>query len=276
VSGWSLVEAFVRDHTDEAVARLEQLAPEAVADFLAEAPQATAQAALERMETVCGSAALRRCEQGRGAALLGALPPRVALGLLRRFGSAERDRILERIPDARAQELRRGLEYPADTAGGLMDPAVIALPQGLSVREARRRVRRHAALAGDDVWVTTREGVLVGAVRLRELMLADGRDPLEGLVDGGVGRVAAHAGRPAVAAHPVWQSRSALPVVDAEGRLLGAIPARLLAEIRRPAPAVPGTGPVAAGLAIGELYWLTAAQLVGTLLTGAADEQEPK
>jgi Mg/Co/Ni transporter MgtE len=276
MDGWTLVEAFVRDHTDEAVDRLEQLTPDAVAAFLAEAPPPTARAALERMDVVSGAAALRRCEEERAASLLGALPPRVALGLLRRIGAAERARILEQTAAERAEELRRGLDYPADSAGGLMDPAVLALPHGLSVREARRRVRRHAALAADDVWVTTREGALVGAVRLRELMLSDGREPLETLTDTGVGRIAPHVGRPAVAAHPAWQSRSALPVVDAEGRLLGAIPARLLGEIRQPAPAFPGTGPVAAGLAIGELYWLTATQLVGALLGNAGESEEPR
>lgn len=269
MGGWTLVEDLVASQPDEAARVVEALPAEVAGALLDESPPAVAALVMSRLEPSSAAAALAACAPDRGGAILERLPFEHATALLRRLEAGLRDALLERLASDVAAPFRQALAFPAETAGALMDPTVVTLPEDLTVREARRHLRRHAEQAQDDVWIVSRDGVFVGAIALRVLVLVDGPAALRDLVDRNVGRIGPMAGRAAVLAHPAWSDRSALPVVDAAGRLLGAIPAatrRRLRGLPTPTGAV-AAGPIAAGLAVSELYWLTASRLLGAILS---------
>ena len=129
--------------------------------------------------------------------------------------------IIGAIPERKANALRAAMRYPADSAGTLMDPRAVALPGDMVVGEAFKEARREAGHARFDVFVVDREhrstGVTTLGHRWRRLpgirwtRSCGRRTPLS-----------PGAGRRAIAAHAGWRD-VILPVLDEEGRFLGAL-----------------------------------------------------
>jgi magnesium transporter len=270
---WELLESYLKAYPGEAAAALESVTEAQAAALLESCPPEAAAAVLPRMELARGASTLAACDARRGAALLEALEAGAAERLLRRVDPEHRERLLGELPAALGTALRLGLEFPPDTAGGLMDPRALSLPADLTVREARRRLRRGARFVLDLVFVTDREQRLAGAVPLRAVLLSPAHTIVGDLAELPTPQIAANAGLAAVLAHPAWARHASLAVVDREARLLGAIPKNSLSAIAVGGPRSAAAGPVAAGLALGELYWVTAARLFGALL-GTPDERE--
>lgn len=272
---WELVASYLRSYPAEAAGLLESLTDAQAGALLGACPPAAAAAVLPRMEPDRGAATLAACDAARGAALIEALEAQAAERLLRRLDEDRREELLGSLPEALGEVLRRGLAFPPDSAGGLMDPRALSLPADLTVREARRRIRRGARFALDLVFVTDREQRLTGAVPLRTALLSPAHALLGDLAEAPAPMVASTAGHPAVLGHPAWSRHGSLAVVDEDGRLLGAIREESLSAIRVGAPRSGSAGPVAAGLAIGELYWITASRLFGALL-GTPEAEEDR
>jgi Mg/Co/Ni transporter MgtE len=276
VSGhWELLESYLSAHPAEAAGLLESMPEAQAAALLDSCPPSAAAAVLPRMDAARAAATLAACDTQRAGALLEVLEAATAQRLLRRLDPEQREKLLTRLPAELGAALRLGLEYPPDTAGGLMDPRALSLPADVTVREARRRIRRNARFALDLVFVTDREQKLRGAVPLRAALLSPAHTLLGDLAEATTPQVSASAGQAAVLAHPGWARYGSIAVVDPEGRLLGVIAEASLSAIRVGAPQTGSAGPVAAGLAIGELYWITAARLFGALV-GAPDAQEER
>lgn len=272
---WELLESYLRSHPAEAAGVLESVPEARAAALLESCPPSAAAAVLPRMELARSAATLAACDAQRGAALLEALDAAAAERLLRRLEPEQRERLLGELPAKLGAALRAGLAFPADSAAGLMDPRALSLPADLTAREARRRIRREARFALDLVFVTDREQRLKGAVPLRAALLSPAHAILGDLAETPAPQISAGAGHAAVLAHPAWARHASLAVVDHDGRMLGAIRGDSLSAIRVGAPRSGSAGPVAAGLAIGELYWITASRLFGALL-GTPDAQEER
>ena len=67
-----------------------------------------------------------------------------------------------------------------------MDPEVFALPDDIDAGEARRPLRRRGELLSHYVYIVDREGRLVGAVSLRQVLLAGAKQSLLSLSPGRV------------------------------------------------------------------------------------------
>ncbi len=112
-----------------------------------------------------------------------------------------------------------------------MDPEVLALPSDLTARSALQRVREAASFARYNLYVVDREQRLVGVLNLRELLRARAGDLLSELMVRDPMRITAAADRATLLAHPAWQRVASLPVVDDDGRYLGAVRYRTLREL---------------------------------------------
>jgi len=248
-----LVERFGAEHPGEAARALGAPSPAAAAALLSRLPEETAAPLLDRAAPPVGAAALAALDPGRGRALLGRLSRDRAAALLRRLGRDERERLLEELPDA--DRLRPLLTLPEDTAGALMDPAAVALPEGLDADEARRQLSRHAAHIALELYVVDHEQRLVGVVDLRDLLASTRRGTLAELARK-VEPLPARADLVAIAAHPGWSDRGTLPVVDERGTFMGALRAERLRQRVASAEASRERAEHDAVLALGELFWL--------------------
>jgi magnesium transporter len=186
---------------------------------------------LQRLSPQYATGVLHGLRAERAAEILGGLPVDVATRMVRRLRDDTRQAILERLDPRFARSIQSVLRFPEGVAGALMDPDVLALPEQLSAREALSRVRAAAEFARYNVYVVDQAQSLVGALNLRELLLARGRTPLSELMVREPHRVQATADRASVMSHPGWRAVHSLPVVDEQGAYLGAIRYRTLREL---------------------------------------------
>jgi magnesium transporter len=161
-----------------------------------------------------------------------------AAALLARMDGEIRRRRIAPLDPALAKELADLMAYPADVAGGLMDPRVTAFRGQTTVREALARIRGPGHRRIQDVFVVDEEGRLTGAIGLPELALAEPGTRLESLAAGEPVRVQALAPREDVVAVAEAGRVASVPVVDLSGRLLGVIrPGDLVAATQEQASA---------------------------------------
>jgi magnesium transporter len=149
----------------------------------------------------------------------------------------DRARLTEEMPAKVAQRLLAGLSpnerrmtatllgYPEDSAGRIMSPEVANLPASLTARDALDRVRRTGRSA-ETIYalpVTDDERRLVGMMGLRDLVLAPADALVGDLMDTDVYSAAVTADQEEVARLIREANLLALPIVDAEGRLVGVV-----------------------------------------------------
>jgi magnesium transporter len=99
------------------------------------------------------------------------LDPDDAADVLSELTDEQREYVLEQLPDEQSDRLEALLEFDEESAGGIMTPELVALPQIATVKEAVDAVRQ-AAEAADVHYVYTVDDKnrLVGLVQLRSLV----------------------------------------------------------------------------------------------------------
>jgi Mg/Co/Ni transporter MgtE len=211
-----------------------------LASDLLEAHPIDAARVLERLPAREVGALIRKISSEIGGGILHRMPPssvsevlsvEIAALSLRGLAPSLCQQILAALPLRRSRALTSLLRFPEGTAGSLMDPEVLALPQDLTAREALARVREAAGNARYNLYILDRDQTLVGVVNLHELLMARPGAPLSSLMQTSVHRLSSTADRHAIVSDPGWRMVHALPVVDAKGVYLGAIRYRTLRRL---------------------------------------------
>jgi len=263
-----LAEHVLENHPGRAATALERLGEEEAVGCLASGSLESAASILRRLSPQYVEAVLRGVDPKRVARMLEKLPNDARSRIVRRAEDATRASILEQLPQRASRSIRTVLEFPEGSAGALMDPEVMALPQELNAREALQRVRKAPENSRYNVYVVDQEQRLVGAINLRELLIARSRFPLSDLMIRDPHRLPAHADRATVIAHPGWKEVHALPVVDGSDAYLGAIRYRVLRRLEEDLLTPPGND-MDTGAAFGQVI---SAGVIGVLdaLSGSA------
>jgi magnesium transporter len=151
----------------------------------------------------------------------------------------DRTRLLEEMPHEvtrklletlSAEELRYAralLGYPVDTAGRFMTPEYVALRPSMTAAEAVDSIRKYGR--GKEtvniLYVVDESGKLVDDVRLGSLVMAEPSTRVEEIQDAPLVSIPATADLDTVLATFEKYDRSALPVTDSQGHMLGIITA---------------------------------------------------
>jgi magnesium transporter len=255
----------MESHPDQAALSLERMPPEEAAALLVETPVSIAAGVVVRMASYFGVACLRALPQEFAGEVIGVMPRDHSALFLRRMSPDDRRRLLDAAPPAVSRGLSLLLRFPEDTAGALMDPEVLSLPDDLGVGEAVERIRRSGARIFYYLYVVNRDRKLAGVINLRELIEAPEDALLDSVMHRHVARLSVHSDLVAMQAHPGWREYHALPVVDDGGVLLGVMRFKTLRAAGNEDAAAVAQDPMAASLALGELYWSTLGQLLQTL-----------
>lgn len=175
-------------------------------------------------------ALLAHLEVERAADVLEAMDPDDAADLLAELPQEEAERLLGLMDPDEAGPVRRLLSYSEDTAGGLMTTEPVILPPSATVAEALAHVRNPdlSPATASQVYVCrpptdTPTGRYLGIAHLQRLL----REPPATLVSAVVDTDIAPLG-PDVPLHEITSYLAtynlvAVPVVDADDRLLGAV-----------------------------------------------------
>jgi magnesium transporter len=238
-----LRDALERDDLSGAMALLESLQPADKADLVEGLTDADQIAILSQMRPADSADVLEEMEDEDAAALAELLPVTDLADILNEMEADEAADVLGDLSPERAAEALREMEepegiipllqYPDDTAGGLMVPAVVTLRRDWRVQEALDELRRVGPRADSTyyLFVTNRAGILQGVVGLRSLVAAFPETTIEAVMDANVISVPVTADQEDCARTLSRYGLLALPVVDELGRLAGVITADDLIEV---------------------------------------------
>ncbi|MBF0254689.1 MAG: magnesium transporter, partial [Candidatus Omnitrophica bacterium] len=123
------------------------------------------------------------------------------------------------------KEIREILAYPEGSAGRIMSREYIALHRDIKVRDAVRKIRELTAKGFNAfyVYVIDDEQRLVGVMNMRDMLLAEDGDVLERVMRKKVFAVDAFMDREDIARELSARRFFAAPVVERDGRLIGAV-----------------------------------------------------
>jgi flagellar motility protein MotE (MotC chaperone) len=191
---------------------------ERLADVLEELPEEDQVEILEHLDHERAADVLEEMSPDDAADLIADLPPDTAAALLELMDPEERE------------DVRRLMQYGEETAGGMMTPEPVILPPDATVAEALAHVRREelpTSLAAQ-VYVCrppleTPTGRLLGLAHIQRLLREPPSAQVAGLLDRETTYIKADASLQDVAVHLAFYNLTAAPVVDDEGRLLGAV-----------------------------------------------------
>jgi len=166
----------------------------------------------------------------RAADVLEEMDPDDAADLLNELPEAQKEELLQLMEPDDAEDVRRLLEYEEDTAGSLMTTVPVILPPEATVAEALAHVRREEltpALASS-IFVCrppleTPTGRYLGVVHIQQLLRYPPPEPLGNIIDTDLEAVGDQADVSEVSRILATYNLNSLPVVNGEGRLVGAV-----------------------------------------------------
>ena len=218
-----LARAFAAAHPEEVARFIERQPPEGGAEVLGALEVESAVGVLSRAAPLIAAASLAQLDTKAAGEILEACHPTFGAELLFRMDRTTRARLLDAVSPARAEDLRKMTEYGPRRAGGRLDPRAPALPETLSVSEVFERLRAYPAGVMHYVYAIDSERRLTGVVNMRELMLAPPDAPLGTIITRNPEALFAHDPLEVIARHAGWKRSHALPVIDHDRRLLGAL-----------------------------------------------------
>jgi magnesium transporter len=168
---------------------------------------------------------------------LKAMTPEEAAGILNAMSPDDRTVLLQTLPTQTSQEVltlltpdERAvavslLEYPADSVGRLMTPDYISVRQHWSVQQVLDYIRTHGhdSETLNHVYVVDDKGALVDDIRMRQFLLAELTQRVSDLMDRQFVALRATDSQEAAVAVFKREDRTALPVADEQGKLVGIV-----------------------------------------------------
>ncbi|MDQ7843779.1 MAG: CBS domain-containing protein [Armatimonadota bacterium] len=238
---WRMVAAFGGPLTPVKLSvsreRLREIHPADLAQLMADLDRDERVEVMTALEHETAAEALAEAEPEVRTDVMKSLPSELAADILEEMPPEAATDVLEELPPARAEELiglmeaeeaadvKALLQYPEGTAGSVMTPEVIALPEGLTAEQTLLRLRELAPKAEHIhyFYVVDPQRRLVGVLPLRALIVARPDQPIAEIMIRDVISVGAHDEVETVAAALIKYDLLALPVVDDAGRLIGAV-----------------------------------------------------
>jgi magnesium transporter len=145
--------------------------------------------------------------------------------LFNELSDEQQDALLPILAQAEREDIRRLAGYEEGTAGSIMTSDYAVLSESLSAAQAIEKLR-HEAPDKETIYrayVTSPDRRLVGAVRLQDLILAAPRTLVRDLMEEDPVAVRVDEDQEEVARKISRYDVLALPVVDAEGRIIGIV-----------------------------------------------------
>jgi magnesium transporter len=136
-----------------------------------------------------------------------------------------REEVLERLPRGKREELRLAELYPPDSAGRVMTTRFVALDQKMTAQEAIDSIRAVGDSADPilHLYVVDDQQHLTGVVAIRRLVAAPPNTPCGDLMTPETLSAPADADQEEVAQLVARYDLLAVPVTDADGRMLGVV-----------------------------------------------------
>jgi magnesium transporter len=169
--------------------------------------------------------------------LLKAITPEEAAEILNAMSPDDRTVLLEKLPDPASQEVLKLLtpaeravavsllEYPEHSVGRLMTPNYVSVREHWSVQQVLDYIRTHGQDSEtlNHVYVVDEKRTLIDDIRMRQFLLAGLTDRVSDLMDHRFVALRATDSQETAVAVFRREDRTALPVIDGQGKLVGIV-----------------------------------------------------
>ncbi|MFN2570008.1 MAG: magnesium transporter [Gemmatimonadales bacterium] len=232
-----LKELAEQDDLRPFLQRVRHVHPSDLADVLSALEEVTRVRVISELPVDLASGALAEMEAGEhpeemllavgpsyAAELVEEMPSDDAADLVAELTAGEREAVLEEISDR--ADVERLLEYPEDSAGGLMTTNVVAVRDDASVAEAIEAIRRQSDEDESQlyqVYAVDAKGDLRGIVPIARLIVTSPARLVREVMEQPAVQVEPQQDQEQVARLMARYNVAAVPVVDATGKLLGRI-----------------------------------------------------
>lgn len=226
--------------TDQQVAeRLEHVPAQDAAAVLADMPReraadvaeflqpTTAAEIVAQLDAEIAGELIEAMDRPEAALVLAEMDPDDRVDVLDEVDEDVHDQLVAALEPEERAEVERLEQFEPDTAGGIMTLEVTALYEGLTVGDAIEELRTQSETLEQMfyVYVVDRRGHLVGVLSMRDLILARPARVLNEIMIPNVKSVPADMDQEAVAHFMRRYGYLAVPVVDAQHKLVGIITA---------------------------------------------------
>ncbi len=185
----------------------------------------TAAELLEEVDPDLQARIIESLKADKAADILEEMEPSEAADLLNELEDDRSEQILDEMEPEEKEEVEELLEFRDNTAGGLMDPGYLSLPEDATVADAMQELKKDEDVLEDlhAVFLIDSEDRLRYSVPLAKLFFAAGETPLKDLASDPLLFVYSDERQDRVAEIFDKYNLLTLPVVDDHQRLIGVI-----------------------------------------------------
>lgn len=222
---YAVLQRFIDADPAQAALALEELPEGEAAELLRQISPSRAAQCLERLRPDFAASVLESLGPGQAGMLLEKVSPKDAADLFRALSPEGRQAVLDALSEERKKALQELLAYPEHSAGRLMTTEFIAFPKEARVRDVVSRLRALAQKGSKAVYsyVVDPDHKLIGVLNMRDVVLADAGATVESIMRPEVAAVSAFTDREEVVRIAAEKHYLSMPVVDSQGRLIGAV-----------------------------------------------------
>jgi magnesium transporter len=168
---------------------------------------------------------LEGMDSQRAAEILDEMSPDDAADVLADLPEEKAEELLDLMEPEESDDLRKLLEYPENTAGGIMTTEFAYVDQDLTIKEVLDALRKMAEYVETIyyVYVISKKGDLVGVISLRDLLLSDPSSKVSEFMHTHIIKADVMEDQHEVAQTIAKYNLIALPVVEDETKLRGII-----------------------------------------------------
>ncbi len=183
-----LSELIHQQDSEGALSLIDRIAPRDVIHVVSRLSREDRTALFSMLEAKDAATILQQLPEPQITHALRTMPPVAAARILEQFPSDDQadfistldhrhyTAIMAHLDESDADDVRRLMSYPDDTAGGLMITEYLAFPEAATVAEVVENLGANAELYADYniqyAYVTNEDDQLVGVLRMRDLLLS--------------------------------------------------------------------------------------------------------
>ncbi len=203
-----------------------QLEPLGLANFFEKVPELKATEIFELLDVDVQKSVLNSLSNQRVAAIINEMNPDDRTELLESLPHSVTRQLLSFLKPRERKEAQRLLEFPKDSIGRLMTPDFLAIKQEWDVERVLDFIRRNGEGKEtlNEVYVVDDKGRLVDEISIRKLLLSTLDRKIVDIMDRQFVTLSAYQPEEeAIQVFKKYSSRTALPVSDEGGFLLGIV-----------------------------------------------------
>lgn len=193
--------------------------------FMSTLSDKTAAEALHELEPMLAAVLINNLDTKKALGLIERMPLDEVADILGDLPVEKTEQILRLMKVKKAAQIRELLKHKDETAGGLMTTEFVSLPQNLTVEQVIQRLRETAPAAETIyyLYIVDGEDHLVGVLSMRSLIVSPPEKAISEIMIKEPITVSPDVNQREVASYISKYNLLAIPVVDADQKLLGIV-----------------------------------------------------